>query len=372
MMKSSLWKLILVLGAVIVGAALVFPKALRGKSEKTAPVQAQTDIYPFDVTQITIDVDVNAVLANKLLDVQTDISEAFQTGKVSLSSEISVNVTDDALLVSFAADADVSAGLALIDSQFRSAAVTGADHGPLFTVSKIEGLNYQIELTNAVKTLINERTVERSITVLRSRINPKGRVGVTFQKTEDDLIVLRLLEEDEGVSQEIKDRITASANLSFHTVIETSAVDVENCVRKEICPADTKLFFDDSNKGYLLVEERAVLTGADLKNASMGLSQANNYPIVNLTFNYAGATKFCEYTKMHVRQRVAVVINEKVITAPIIASPVCGGSVYIEGNFTMNEAAELALLLNAGALPTKLRVVEIEIVTIEAPANTKE
>jgi len=372
MMKSSFWKFIVVLGAIIVGAALLFPKALRGKSEKTAPVQVQKEVYPLDVAQITIDVGVDTVLANKLLDVKSDIRKAFQTNKVSLSSPINENVTKDALLISFTAAVDVSAGLALIDSQFRHTDANGADLGALVKVSQVEGLNYQIELTDAVKARMNDQTVMRSIEVLRRRIDPDSKGGVNLQKTGNNLIVLQLLDEAEGVSQDMKDRITASANLGFHTVVEASAVELDDCVQKEICPVGTKLFFDEFSQANLLVVARPVLANADLKQASAGFAQHTGQPIVSFTYNYEGSTKFCEYTKTHIDQRFAIVINEKIISAPVIREPICGGSGYIEGGFTVKEATELALLLNAGALPTKLRVVEIKIVTIEAPANTKE
>lgn len=114
--------------------------------------------------------------------------------------------------------------------------------------------------------------------------------------------------------------------------------------------------------GYMLLRDGAILSGADLKGASYGLHPFNNYPVLNFTFKAAGSKKFCEFTSAHIGEPFAVVINDEIITAPYINGAICGGQGFIEGNFTMKEAEDLALRLNAGTLPTKLRVVEERVV----------
>jgi len=108
----------------------------------------------------------------------------------------------------------------------------------------------------------------------------------------------------------------------------------------------------------LIVEKRTKVTGECLKTSSEGLHPEGNYPIVNFTFNIRCARLFGELTSKNIGQRFAVVLDGTIITAPRINGAITGGSGFIEGSFTLESARELSLLLNAGALPAKLIIVE--------------
>jgi protein-export membrane protein SecD len=106
----------------------------------------------------------------------------------------------------------------------------------------------------------------------------------------------------------------------------------------------------------LSIKRRAIMTGDMLVNAQPAFQ--NGMPIVSFRLNSVGAQRFCDVTRENVDKPFAVVLDNEVITAPRINEPICGGGAQISGRFTVQEAADLALLLRAGALPTTLTVVE--------------
>ena len=101
-----------------------------------------------------------------------------------------------------------------------------------------------------------------------------------------------------------------------------------------------------------------LVSGGDLVDAQPGFDQRNGQPIVNFRFNSSGARKFAEVTKANVGKPFAIVLDNKVISAPVINEPIPGGAGQISGNFTVQSANDLAILLRAGALPAPLTVVE--------------
>jgi len=169
---------------------------------------------------------------------------------------------------------------------------------------------------------------------------------------------------------EIKERIRKTAKLGFHEVVRVDPVIMDLCVNENRCPLASVAYPQKDGGGYLMVKDREIVTGADLKSASEGLHPTNSYPIVNFRYNARGAKKFCDFTATHVGEPFAVVLDGEIITAPNINTAICGGSGFIEGSFTMESARELSLLLNAGALPAKLDIAEERTVGPELGADS--
>ncbi len=108
----------------------------------------------------------------------------------------------------------------------------------------------------------------------------------------------------------------------------------------------------------MFVDSRALLSGDDLADAQPSFHQQTGQPIVTFRFNTRGARIFADVTQQNVGRRFAVVLDDKYITAPVIRDAILGGSGLIEGNFTVESAQNLAVLLRAGALPADLTIVE--------------
>jgi preprotein translocase subunit SecD len=116
------------------------------------------------------------------------------------------------------------------------------------------------------------------------------------------------------------------------------------------------------------VKRRVLVDGGMLVSASFGFDQ-NNQPDINFRFNGQGARRFAEATTQNVGKRFAIILDNKVISAPSIHEPITGGSGQITGNFTQEEASNLALLLKSGALPAPLKVIEQSTVGAELGAD---
>jgi len=173
------------------------------------------------------------------------------------------------------------------------------------------------------------------------------------EKTAEQITVTaQNVSPDEAVLDNVK-----PVTFGFHEV-KTASIDVINqCVQDQMCPPGTKAYLSETQE-YILLADRPILSAADVKKVSVGLNQRTNAPIVNYTFNSVGAGKFCDFTTKHMGAPVAVILNGEIISMPTIFSPICGASGYIEGNFTVKEAKDLALALNAGTTPVKQRVVD--------------
>ena len=122
-------------------------------------------------------------------------------------------------------------------------------------------------------------------------------------------------------------------------------------------PPQTEIVQDQKGTAYL-VEQRVSMSGDTLIDAQAGFDQRTNEPIVSFRFNTVGAREFARMTGEKVGMPMAVVLDGVVLAAPIIREPILGGSGQISGNFTVESANDLAMLLRSGALPAPLTIIE--------------
>ncbi|MEP4030518.1 protein translocase subunit SecD [Roseibium polysiphoniae] len=196
--------------------------------------------------------------------------------------------------------------------------------------------------------------VEQSIEVIRRRVDELGTTEPNIQRQGSDRILVEAPGENDP--ERLKDLVGQTAQLTFHMVDTSMSGDQAMQSRP---PAGTVVMMsvDDPPIPYLL-EESPLLTGEDLVDAQVTFDQRNNEPVVNFRFNTSGARKFSVVTQQNVGRPFAIVLDEEVISAPVIREPITGGSGQISGNFTVDGANDLSVLLRAGALPAKLTVIE--------------
>ena len=126
----------------------------------------------------------------------------------------------------------------------------------------------------------------------------------------------------------------------------------------------------DNPNQKIAVYDRVDVDGGDLTDARAGTDQQTGQWVVNFTFNSVGARRFADVTRSNVGRRFAIVLDNKVISAPVIREPILGGRGQISGNFTAASASDLALLLRAGALPAPLTVIEENSIGPELGADS--
>jgi SecD/SecF fusion protein len=195
-----------------------------------------------------------------------------------------------------------------------------------------------------------------SIETINRRVNNLGTSESTIVRQGSDRILIQF----PGLkdTKELKALIGETAKLTFHEVHQsTSAEDA----KQTSIPAGYKIYPNDKDEGgpseYLL-KEQPVVQGEDLADAQPGFDSRNNEPVINFRFNQTGARKFGNFTKDNVGRPFAIVLDDKVLSAPVIREPILGGSGQISGNFTVESTTRLAVQLRSGSLPTKLTIVE--------------
>lgn len=197
--------------------------------------------------------------------------------------------------------------------------------------------------TKAHSEKLTKDAVEHSLKVVRQRLNESGLVDPTITKQGSDGILVQLPGVDDP--SYIRSLLGTTAKMTFHWAA--------NADSKEVIQA--KGF--DTEEVYAL-EARVVLEGKHIQDANLVFSQESGQPVVSFVLDKEGARLFTEMTQNNIGRSLAIVLDDEVITAPVIRSVIAGGRGEISGAFTVAEANELALLLRAGALPAPLNVIE--------------
>jgi len=197
--------------------------------------------------------------------------------------------------------------------------------------------------------------VDQSITIVERRINELGTVEPLIQREGADRILVQV----PGLQDptRLKALLGQTAKLDFRMVDEN--VSSQQAQQGQIPPEDELLpgTGTDANLNYV-IEKRILVSGGDLTDAQAGFDSRTNEPVVNFRFNTTGARKFAQATQENVQKRFAIVLDNKVISAPVIREPILGGQGQISGHFTVQSANDLAILLRAGALPAPLTIIE--------------
>tara|TARA_B100002049_G_scaffold120916_1_gene89371 strand:- start:278 stop:1777 length:1500 start_codon:yes stop_codon:yes gene_type:complete len=191
---------------------------------------------------------------------------------------------------------------------------------------------------------VKTSSLNQSLEIVRRRIDEIGTNEPTIVKRGNDRILVELPGLDDP--NRIKNLLGKTANLSFRIVSES-----DDAFGSEL------LFFEDG-KSQLSVNKRVVMSGDNLTTAKPKFDSRNNETIVTFTLDRVGAKRFGRVTTNNVGKRLAIILDNKIISAPQIREPIIGGNGQISGNFTFQSATDLALLLRSGALPAPLNIIE--------------
>ena len=189
---------------------------------------------------------------------------------------------------------------------------------------------------------INNAALKQSIEIVRRRIDDLGTKEPTILQRGEKRILVEL----PGIKdpERIKELLGKTAKLSFRLVSDNSDFGVDELI---------------SDVGETLkISKRIIMSGENLVDAQPSIQNQQNRPVVSFSLDRLGSQKFGRATTDNVGKRIAIILDGKIISAPSINEPITSGNGLISGNFTFQEATDLALLLRSGALPTPLQVVE--------------
>lgn len=236
--------------------------------------------------------------------------------------------------------------------------VSGLPGGRDITVDVVNGNQISVTLTEEAILERRRSAIEQSIEIVRRRIDELGTREPTIQRQGDERILVQVpgLQDPER----LKAILGKTAKMVFRLVdLTTSPAEIMAGARtppgSELLESDERNA-DGSPADMYVVRKRVMVSGDTLVDSSATFQ--DNMPVVSFRFDSVGAKRFGEATKMNVRKPFAIVLDKRVISAPVIREPILGGTGIISGNFTVQEVQDLSLLLRAGALPAPLKILE--------------
>jgi preprotein translocase subunit SecD len=207
----------------------------------------------------------------------------------------------------------------------------------------------QLQITDTAILDRVRRAVDQTIEVIRRRVDALGTTEPNIQRQGADRVLVQVPGLQD--TQRLKDILGTTAKLEFRLVADPG-----------YNPNDVDMLSETDPQGQVVqtypVEKRVMVQGEDLTDAQPGFDQRTGEPVVNFRFNLRGGQRFGEVTSANVGKPFAIILDNKVISAPRILGPITGGSGQISGRFTVQQANDLAVLLRAGALPARLSIVE--------------
>ena len=305
-------------------------------------------------SHIVLEVDRNDVRKQRLDGLREDVVKTLREARIQWAQAPAVR--GGAVEVRLREGADSGAALAKLRALSQPLGGMLAPNGAR-TLDVVDAGGGLIRLvpTEAAMTERTRSTIEQSVPIIERRINELGLVEPTVQREGTDRILVQV--PGLGDPQQLLKILGQTAKLEFRMVDATA--DPQHP------PSDADTLEEElpgHQTAPIVVKKQVLVEGADLTDAQVGVDSRSGEPVVNFKFNTAGGRKFGRATQEFVGQRFAAVLDNKVISAPVIREPILGGSGQISGNFTSESANSLAILLRAGALPAKLTVIEQRVV----------
>ena len=352
MLRIATWQVVAILALVAIAALLVVPSFLQGPAvaalERAAPswLPARPITLGLDLqggAHLLMEVDKASLVKGQVEQLRDDVRGKLREAKIPISG--GVGVQPRGVVVRIADPAERTKVLDLLQSlnQRIGGTISGATDRLLDISDSGDGA-IRLTLTDAAISDKVSRAVGQSIEVLNRRLNASGTKETNVQRQGAD----RVLIEVPGLQDttELKKLVGTTAKMTFRLVADpnTPPGEVENLKQQQ--------------GGELPVEKRVMVSGEDLTDAQPGFDSRSGEPDVNFRFNLRGGQRFGQVTSDNVGRPFAIVLDNVVISAPRILGPITGGSGQITGNFTVEQADTLSVLLRSGALPAKLTTVE--------------
>ena len=375
MLHFQRWKLILVAVVVVAGFLYALPNLFSAATVARVPTwlphkQVNLGLDLQGGAHLLYQLDEKEMIEDWLGNIRADVRETLRRARIGYSDlaqdlakrSVSVKIRD-------AADLDKA------ESELRKlAAPVGSDvFGGLSgndIVVAPEGDN-RITLTVTDAGLAHRMTsaIQASIETIRRRVDAFGTTEPSIQREGGSRVLVQV----PGISdvERLKTLIGETGKLEFKLV--DPAVDpAQAAASKQVPPGDELVYSNDTPPIPNVLKSQTLVSGQNLVDAQPGFDSNTGEPVVTFRFDAAGAKRFGKVTQENVGLPFAIVLDTKVISAPVIREPILGGTGQISGNFTVQRANDLAVLLRSGALPAKLTVIEERTVGASLGADSIE
>ena len=303
-------------------------------------------------SHLLLEVDVNTVLEDRLQALVDDVRQTLREARIGYTG---LGATKEHVTVRIRDAADVDRALDVLRE--LSAPVTTN----MFAAVPERDLAFEeaggritISMTDAARVERLNSALDQSIEIVRRRIDELGTTEPVIQRQGEDRILVQVPGLDDP--QRLKALLGRTAQMNFHLV--DSSTSVMDAMQTRPPAGSVVLPMADGSGGYALIRRRVIVSGDSLIDAQPGFDQQTNEPVVTFRFDASGAKRFADVTQANVGRPFAIVLDNEVISAPVIREPILGGRGQISGGFTVRDANDLAILLRAGALPAPLEVLE--------------
>src|SRR6266853_2000510 len=355
MLYFTRWKALAIILTALVVCLCAVPNFFPEATVKGWPAWAQRRlVLGLDLqggSYLLLQVDSNYVKKEKLDQIRDDVRRTLRdakigyTGLASRPDSVEVRVKDTDLQNALTKLRDLSQPLGglLGTSGQRSLEVSDAGGGLI-----------RLTVPPAAITDRIRQAVEQSIQIVERRVNELGTVEPLIQRQGNDRILVQV--PGLGDPSRLIAILGQTAKMDFRMV--DSTVSPDQALAGRVPPDSEVLPSAEGSRQPYVIKKQVLVSGGDLTDAQPGFDQRSGEPIVSFRFNTSGSRKFAQATLENVGQPFAIVLDNKVISAPVNREPITGGSGQISGSFTVHAANDLAILLRAGALPAPLTVIE--------------
>ena len=370
MHRQTLWKRLFIMGVCLLCLWLALPNAFYSRVElhndlkeqpATSSGEGAESAWPAWLSSSLVnlgldlrggvyllaEVDIDAVAERRMDALWPDLRDALRAVREQVGTIRRVDAPAGELRVHLSKPEQIEAARAIAQGfATPTTSLTGAGAADIEAVNQDGTL--VLRYTEAGQREMTDRLVAQSLEIVRRRIDEAGTREPTIVRQGKDRIVIQVPGIDSV--ETLKGLIGTTAHLSFHPVFGRSDT-AGSAGDALVLPAA-----DEPGVFYSL-DPRPVVSGEDLVDAGAGFDQ-NGRPAVTFRFDSAGARAFGDFTAKHIGQPFAIVLADKVLSAPVIQSHISGGAGIITGNFTVDETTKLGTLLRAGALPAELHFLE--------------
>jgi len=338
------WQLILVIVVLLLGVAFAAPNLLPRQAAENLPgwlprEQVNLGLDLQGGSHLLLEVDLKAVAREQLDNLVDGLRIDLRKVRIGYTE---LGVDSDSVTFKVRDPANLDEARQIVRDAASDILIDVSEDG-----------TFHISFTEQALEARRRTVVEQSIEIVRRRIDETGTREPTIQRQGDQRILVQL----PGVRdpERIKSLLGKTAKLTFRFVDETAVPDASRV------PAGSEVLLSDErdsagNPIRYVVKKRVMVGGDTLTDAAATFQEGR--PVVSFSFDPVGAKRFADATRQNVGKLFAIVLDDKVISAPVIREPILGGRGVISGRFTVQEAQDLALLLRAGALPAPLNIIE--------------
>jgi preprotein translocase subunit SecD len=359
MMYFSRLKAAAILGVCLIGLLVSLPNAFPAPA---AWIPWRTVHLGLDLkggSYLLMEVDMKAVIKERLDGLVDAVRQALRPGAIFYQT-LEAQPDQNRVVLRLRDSTKTDAALAVLRPLVQQ---EGSNNAPDMDVATAPDGAITLTLSPVALHARATAAVQQSIEIVRRRIDETGVVDPQITQQGDSRIVVQL----PGIEDpnRIKQLLGKTAHMTFRLVDEAA-----NANAGTPPPPGVEFLPMQEGGGKIAVRKRVDVDGADLTDARAGTNGQTGEWVVNFKFNSNGGRRFADITRANVNHRFAIVLDDKVISAPSIREPITGGSGQISGGFTAESANDLAVLLRAGALPAPLTVVEERTIGPELGADS--